>query len=68
MAAQQAALAGLSNEYRKVLGLRFQQGLSLDEVAARMNRSQEAVRSLLYRAQKKLKEAMGRSSLWLSKH
>jgi RNA polymerase sigma-70 factor (ECF subfamily) len=53
------ALGGLSDEHREVLILSRVEGLKLKEVAARMNRSPEAVRKLLARALLRLKESFG---------
>jgi len=61
------AFASLPAEYREVLRLRRLEEKSLAEVASAMNRSEDAVRSLLYRAEKKLREAMGESSQWFDK-
>ena len=57
----------MSDDYRRAIQLRYVEGRELSEVAELMERTPDAVRSLLYRAQQKLKEGMGRSSAWLSK-
>lgn len=44
------ALAGLSPEHREVILLRYFEGLSAEAIAARMNRTNGAVRNLLSRA------------------
>ena len=46
----EAALRALSEDYRTVLLLRYFEGLSSDETAARMNRTAGAVRKLTVRA------------------
>ena len=65
--ALQVHLASLPEEYREVIRLRHLEGLSLEEVAVATGQTIPAVRGLLYRGKKKLRAAMGRSSLWLSK-
>ena len=54
-----SALDGLSPDYREVIVLARLQGLSLREVAARMQRSPNAVAHLLSRALSQLKDAFG---------
>ena len=63
----QIALAGLNEEYRRAVQLRYFEGRSLEETANLMGRTTGAVRGLLDRAKKKMREAMGRASLYLSK-
>lgn len=53
------ALQGLSPDYRMVLGLSRMQGLSIGEIAARMDRSESAVKNLLLRATKQLRMSFG---------
>jgi RNA polymerase sigma-70 factor (ECF subfamily) len=60
------ALADLPEEYREAIDLRYFEGCSLDEVAVRMNRSPGAVRGLLDRAKKRIRDALGRASVYLS--
>ncbi len=67
VAALQIELAGLNDDYRRAIELRFVEGCGIEEIAAAMGRTPDAVRGLLYRAQQKLKEGMGRSSAWLTK-
>lgn len=54
-----AALAGLPDDYREVIGLARIAGLSHQEIAARMGRSEAATRKLLGRALQSLGEALG---------
>lgn len=61
------AMAGLSQEYREVIRLRYLEGRSIEEVARAMGRSVPAVRGLCYRARQSLREALGRSSAYFSK-
>jgi RNA polymerase sigma-70 factor, ECF subfamily len=65
--AVQVALAQLCEDYRTVLTLYVLEGLDLAEVAARMDRSPDAVRGLIYRAKKDLRASFERSSLYLSR-
>lgn len=46
------AYKSLSRQYRKILSLRFELGLSVREVSVRMNLSFKATESLLYRARR----------------
>ncbi len=50
------ALKRLPDDYRQVLELRYREGLPLEEIAALMNRSQNAVRKLWSRAVLRLKQ------------
>lgn len=65
--ALQVQLAGLPDDYREAVRLHHLEGHDLEEVARMMDRPPDAVRGILYRARKKLRDGMGRSSLWLSK-
>ncbi|NIL96696.1 MAG: sigma-70 family RNA polymerase sigma factor, partial [Planctomycetales bacterium] len=67
VSALQVHLAGLPEDYREVLRLQYQEKLELKEIAARMDRTEDAVHGLIFRAKKKLRTAMGQSSLWLSR-
>ncbi len=51
-----AGLKGLKDEYREVIVLRFLDGLGISEIAEILNKSQGAVRVLIHRALKALKE------------
>ncbi|MCA9188755.1 MAG: sigma-70 family RNA polymerase sigma factor [Pirellulaceae bacterium] len=61
------AIASLPEEQRVAVKLRYLQGATPEEAAAQLQRTPSAVRSLLRRARVTLREAMRRSSLWLSK-
>ncbi len=63
----QIAIAGLNEEYRRAVQLRYFEGRSLEETANLMGRTTGAVRGLLDRSKKKIRAAMGRASLYLSK-
>jgi RNA polymerase sigma-70 factor (ECF subfamily) len=65
--AVQVAMAGLPEDYREAIRLRYLEQKSVEEVAAAMGRSAAAIRGLLDRAKKKMRAAMGRSSLYFSR-
>lgn len=65
--AVQVAIAGLPEDYRQAVQLHFLDGKSLEEVAVALDRTPGAVRGLLDRAKKKMRAALDRSSLYLSK-
>jgi RNA polymerase sigma-70 factor (ECF subfamily) len=60
-------IAGLPPDQREAIRLRFLEGKNLEETALAMNRTPASVRSLVHRAKEKLRDFMGRASLWLSK-
>jgi RNA polymerase sigma-70 factor (ECF subfamily) len=64
--AVQVAIAGLTDDYRTAIRLRYLEGKSLAETAELMARTPAAVRGLLDRAKEKMREALGRASLYLS--
>jgi RNA polymerase sigma-70 factor (ECF subfamily) len=57
------ALLQLTEEQRRVVGLRFWKDSKLSEIAAEMGRSEQAVAKLLQRALKKLRELLGQHDL-----
>jgi RNA polymerase sigma-70 factor (ECF subfamily) len=59
------ALAGLATDQREAIRLRHLEGKSLEETAAAMGRTPDAVRGLVHRGKQQLQEAMGRASRWL---
>jgi len=63
----QVAIASLPEEQRQAVLLRFFRQKTLEETGNQMDRSPEAVRGLLRRAKKTLRQQMQRTSLWLSK-
>ncbi len=67
IAAMHVALATLSDEHRQAIRLRYLEGESLERTARLMDRSEDAVRGLCHRAKKKLRDALGRASLYLSR-
>ena len=66
VSAMQIALASLPDDYRLAIRLRYVEGQSLEDVGKRVGRSEDAVRGLLHRAKRKLRDAMGRASAYLS--
>ena len=57
------ALMQLTEEQRRVVGLRFWKDCKLSEIATAMGRSEQAVAKLLQRALKKLRELLGQHDL-----
>jgi RNA polymerase sigma-70 factor (ECF subfamily) len=64
--ALQIALAGLEDDQRDAIQLHVLEGVSLDSVADQLGRTPNAVRGLIHRGKQKLRDAMGRASVWLS--
>jgi RNA polymerase sigma-70 factor (ECF subfamily) len=64
--AVQIAMAALREDYREAVRLRFLEGQSVQGVAAAMHRSPGAVRGLIDRAKRAMRETMGRASQYLS--
>jgi RNA polymerase sigma-70 factor, ECF subfamily len=58
--AVRAALEQLPEDYQQVIGLRYDQGLSFDEIATRMNRTPNAARKLWSRAVERLQQLLER--------
>ncbi len=56
--AVQQALARMPEDYRQVVVLRYQDGLSFAEVAERLQRSENAARKLWFRALERLEEEL----------
>jgi len=67
VAAIHVALAGLGDDCREAIRLRYLEGLSVADVAARIGRSPRAVHGLCYRGLRRLRAAMGRASAFLSR-
>jgi RNA polymerase sigma-70 factor, ECF subfamily len=55
------ALERLPEDYRQVVTLRYQEGRAFPEIAARMRRSENAVRKLWFRAIERLQQELGAS-------
>ena len=64
--ALQVALASIPDDQREAICLRHLEGKSLEDAAAAMGRSPDAVRGLVQRGKQSLADAMGRASKWLS--
>ncbi len=64
--AVRVGLASLKDEYRRVIDLRYVQGLSVDETAERMQKTTAAVKNLCRRGLAELNAAVGRSTEFLS--
>lgn len=61
-----AALAALPDDARQVIERYYLQGQSLDQIAREMGGTKGSVRAMAYRARKRLRELMGRSSQYFS--
>ena len=64
--ALQVAIAALPQDQRQAVQLRFYQGLGWQEIAKAMDRTPTAARLLVSRAAKKLQEALGTLSRYMS--
>ena len=62
--ALQIGIASLSNEQRTAIHLRYLDGKRIDEVVSEMGTTHGAVRGLLQRARKQLRDSLARSSKW----
>jgi RNA polymerase sigma-70 factor (ECF subfamily) len=67
LSALRIGLAGLKDEYRQALGLRYLEGLPVAEVAARMQRSEHAIHMLCHRGLEQLRQVLGRSSRFFTR-
>ncbi len=66
-AAIQVALAGLKAEYREALELRYLEGLSVADTAARLEKTEPAIHKLCSRGLQSLRESMGEAAKYLSR-
>jgi RNA polymerase sigma-70 factor (ECF subfamily) len=66
MQAIRMALAELPEEYRRAIELRYFDGYSMEETAILMGRTTGAVRGLVDRARRQLRESLGRASHYIS--
>lgn len=66
-AAIQVALAGLKGEYREALELRYLEGLSVADTAARLGKTEPAIHKLCSRGLQALRESMGEAARYLSR-
>jgi RNA polymerase sigma-70 factor (ECF subfamily) len=60
------ALAALPEDQREAIRLKHLEGKSLEDTAAAMGRTPDAVRGLIHRGKEQLQDAMGRASRWIS--
>ncbi len=65
-AALQIALAGLRADYRDALSLRYLQGLPVAEAAARLGKTEAAVKKLCVRGLQALRTSLGAAASYLS--
>ena len=65
--AVKAALAGLREDYRQAIELRYVHGLPVKDVAAAMDRTDRAVHMLCYRGLRELRAVLGETSDFFSK-
>jgi len=65
--AMQVGIAGLPDDQREAVRLRYLEGRSAEETAGQMGRTTAAVNGLVRRAKEALRAALDRSSLWLSR-
>jgi RNA polymerase sigma factor (sigma-70 family) len=66
-AALQQALSGIPKDYREAVRLRFLEGLSVAEVASRMERTEWSIHKLCARGLRELRVALGDSGRFLSR-
>ena len=62
----QVALAGLKDDYREALWMRYIEGRPVREIAQAMRRTERAVQMLCNRGLRALREKMGRTSKYLN--
>lgn len=62
--AMQIALASLPDDQREAVRLNCLEHRSIEEIAVIIERTEAAVRGLVHRGKKNLRDAMGRSSRW----
>ncbi len=60
-------LASLKEDYREALRLRYLEGLPVAEIARRMDRTERAVHMLCNRGLKRLREALGNASRYMTR-
>ena len=61
------AIAELPGDYRRVVRLRYLEGREMAEIAQMVGKSAGAVRGILRRARERMRESLGRSSLYLTR-
>ncbi len=60
------AVAALPDDYREVIQRHYLENQSLDEIACALGGTKGSIRAICYRARKRLRELMGRSSMYFS--
>lgn len=60
------AFNGINDDYRRVIQLRFIEGLTVEQTAKQMSRTRRAVEMLCHRALRRLRDDMGSASQFLS--
>lgn len=65
--ALQVALASLPDDQRQAVWLHHIENLTLEEVVEKMKRTEPAIRGLLHRGKKALRQSLGKSSAWFSR-
>jgi RNA polymerase sigma-70 factor (ECF subfamily) len=65
--AMQVGIAGLPDDQREAVRLRYLEGRSIEETAGKMGRTTAAVNGLVRRAKEALRQVLDRSSVWLSR-
>ena len=68
LAALQVALAALPKDRRRAIQLHVLEGMTLEETAAKMERTPGAVRGLIQRGKDDIAKSMGRASTWFGKN
>lgn len=58
------SIAGLPDDQRRAIQLRYLQQQSLEQTAKEMQRTPDAVRGLLHRAKQSMRASLGRSTRW----
>jgi RNA polymerase sigma-70 factor (ECF subfamily) len=62
-----AALGEIDVDYAEALRLRYAEGLAVENTAERMGRTKAAVHMLCHRGLRRLRDALGRESKFLSR-
>ncbi len=65
--AVRTALAGIREEYRDAIRLRYIEGLSVGEIAEKLDKTKPAVNMMLHRGLAQMRDALGSASAFFSK-
>ena len=68
LATLQVVLAALPKDQRLAIQLHVLEGMTLEETAAKMDRTSGAVRGLVQRGKENIAKSMGRASTWFGKN